>query len=347
MTRQSRSGSAGASQHPAVLVTGATGFVGAALLRRLIAAGYQVRTLVRSTAQARMLASWGAQPVIGSIDDFAAVRSAIGGVAVAYHLAGRLLSTGVPEEEYRRTNVVGTELVIRAAREQGCLERLVYCSTTGVLGPTGKVPLSEDAPLAPSNIYEATKAEAEELVRRAMGGSLRAVIARPGLVYGPGDLHLLGLYRAVVKHQFRPIGSQPVWLHPIYIDDLVSALLICGELPQAVGECFHLAGVNSVTLESLAATIATAAGTRLPRGRIPLPAAAAVAAVSDRLPAPMRRASPLSRSRLAFLTHSRVYRVEKAAQVLNFSAATKLDVGISRTVQWYRSQGLLSGAGLS
>jgi nucleoside-diphosphate-sugar epimerase len=132
-----------------------------------------------------------------------------------------------------------------------------------------------------------------------------------------------------------------VWLHPIYIDDMTEALVRCGQHPRAAGECFHIAGTEPVTIAQLAATIATAVGVAPPRGIIPLPAARAVAAVGDALPARLRSAAPLTRSRLDFLTHSRVYNVAKAQQLLDFAAAIDLPTGIGCSVAWYRQHGYL------
>jgi dihydroflavonol-4-reductase len=190
-------------------------------------------------------------------------------------------------------------------------------------------------------VYEATKAEAELAVRAASRDWLEAVIARPGLVYGPGDLHLLGFFRSVVRRRFRPIGRPTVWLHPIYVDDMVEGLIHCGERGAAAGECFHLAGRDPVPLADLARAIAMAGGTSVPAGHIPLPAARAVASACDRLPTSLRRSAPLTSSRLEFLTHSRVYDVTKARQVLGFEARTDLATGARLSMAWYRAQGLL------
>jgi nucleoside-diphosphate-sugar epimerase len=324
-----------------VLVTGANGFLGAALVRRLLAEGRTVRMLVRSRERATPLTSLGAEAAIGNITDPGAVRDALDGVAVVYHLAGRLLKPDVPAEEYRATHVEGTRVLVAACHERPTLERLVHCSTTGVLGVTGRRPADEDAPFRPTNIYEATKAQAEIAVREAMEGGLRAVIVRPGLVYGPGDLHLLGFFRSVLRRQFRSIGRRAVWLHPIYIDDLVEAMVMAGTLPSALGECFHLAGRSPVTLAELAAEIARAQGTAVPTGFIPLPAARTLAVVGDMLPPRLRRAAPLTSTRLDFLTHSRVYDVSKAERRLRFKAMTDLATGIARSVAWYRDHGYL------
>jgi dihydroflavonol-4-reductase len=320
-----------------VLVTGATGFLGTSLVERLLSDGVRVRVLSRSRSRANA----GADVVVGEITDAAALDAAVEGVQVVYHLAGRLLEPGVPATEYQRTHVEGTKLLLDRCRSSPTLDRFVHCSTTGVLGATGERPADETAPIRPTNIYEATKAEAELAVRDAALDGFPAVIARPGLVYGPGDMHLLGFFRSVLRRQFRPIGRRPVWLHPIYIDDMVEGLVRCGEQGAAVGECFHLAGRGPVRLADLASAIAMAGGTSVPAGHIPLPAAQAVAALGDHLPARVRASAPLTRNRLEFLTHSRVYDVTKARRVLGFDARTDLPTGTERSMSWYRSEGYL------
>lgn len=319
-----------------VLVTGATGFLGTGLVRRLLRDGVQVRVLARSHEKAKALTDQGAEVVIGDITEEGALDTALDGVGVVYHLAGRLLVPGVPPDVYRKTHVEGTRLLLAACRRQPGLERFVHCSTTGVLGITGAQPADETAPFRPTNTYEATKAEGEQAVRDTWQSGFPAIIVRPGLVYGPGDLHLLGFFRSVLRRQFRPIGRHQVWLHPIYIDDMTEALVRCGSNPAAIRECFHIAGQEAVSLEGLASTIARAGGTNLPSGHIPMAAARAVAMVGDWLPPNLRRSVPLTSNRLDFLTHSRVYSVAKAKRLLDFAASTDLATGIARTLDWYR-----------
>lgn len=329
------------------LVTGGTGFLGASLTRRLLSDGAGVRVLARSRAKAQPLADLGAEVVTGDITDRACVRDAVDGVQVVYHLAGPLLVPGVPASEYHRTHVTGTELLLECCEQAPSLERFVHCSTTGVLGVTGNAPAGEDAPFRPTNVYEQAKADAETAVRSRWRQGFPAVVARPGLVYGPGDIHLVSFFQAIFRHRFRPIGRRDAWLHPIYIDDMTEALVRCGQRSAAIGECFHLAGREPVAIRELAHVIARAEGTRLPSGHIPFFAARAVAGVGDLLPAGLKQHAPLTRSRLEFLTHSRVYDVIKADRLLGFAAATDLSTGVTRTVEWYRQRGYLPPAAAS
>ena len=196
-------------------------------------------------------------------------------------------------------------------------------------------------PLRPTNVYEATKAEAELAVRDAWRDGFPAVIARPGFVYGPGDLHLLGFFRSILRRQFRPIGRREIWLHPIYIDDLTDGLILCGRAPRRASASAFIWPVSGLwrspswRRQSREPEAPAAAGTH------PTPAARAVAMVGDLLPDRVRQVAPLTRNRLDFLTHERVYDVSKARRVLEFSATTDLPTGAARSVAWYRHQGHL------
>jgi nucleoside-diphosphate-sugar epimerase len=303
--------------------------------------GVRVRALVRTPVSATGLARQGVEPIVGDVNDEDALAAAVDEVAVVFHLAGKLLQPGEPPDQYRKTHVWGTKRLVDCCRGQASLERFVHCSTTGVLGSTGDQPADESAPLRPTNVYEETKAEAELEVSAACEDGFPAVIARPGLVYGPGDLHLAKFFRTVLRRRFRPIGRQTTWLHPIYISDMTEAFLRCGVWPGVVGECFNLAGPEPVSLEQLASAIAEAGGTTLPPGRIPMAAARSLAALGDAMPNRLRRAAPLTSNRLDFLTHSRVYCVAKAERRLHFVARTGLLSGVSQSIAWYRQHGYL------
>lgn len=322
------------------LVTGATGFLGVNLCERLVETGIATTALVRSSAKAQALQTLGVRLMEGDITDAEAVGRAMDGVDVVFHLAGKLFIPGVPDDEYQRIHVEGTRIAVAQARQRH-IRRFVHCSTTGVFGTTGDHPADETAPFAPTNTYERTKLAGERLIWDAMQEGLEAVIIRPGLVYGPGDLHLLGFFHSIQRGLFRPIGRAPVWLHPIYIDDMSEGMLRAATAPQAAGEAFNLAGSAPATLLELSREIATALNVRQPRGWIPLPVARTAARLGDALPDALQSRAPLTSSRLDFLTHSRMYDVSKAHRLLDFSAETPLSLGIGKAAAWYRAKHLL------
>lgn len=324
------------------LVTGATGFLGSALTTELLRRGEQVRVLARDERRARELFGEAIEIIPGEITDATSVGRAVGDVEVVYHLAGRLYHPSLSPEIYRRTHVEGTRVLLACCRGQQQLRRVVYCSTTGVYGITGSTPAGEDAPCAPTNPYERTKLEGDQLALEAYErDGLPVCIARPGLVYGPGDLHLLGLFAALKRGLFRVIAGGAAMLHPIYIDDLVAALLLCAEHPRAAGRCYNLAGERPVTIRELAAGIARPLDRRLPAGSIPLWLANLVADLFALLPGLRGENAPLTRSRVAFLTHSRIYDTRRARTELGFQPSVGLDEGLRRTVFWYQKHGYL------
>src|SRR5262249_35830222 len=153
---------------------GGTGFLGTALARRLLADDARVRVLARSAARAGELAALGAEITIGDIADQAAVRAAADGIRTVYHLAGPLLIPCTPAAGYYRAHVLGTETVLDCCARTPTFERLVHCSTTGVLGVTGEHPAAEDDPFRPVTHYERAKAAAEMEVRRRIEGGFPA-----------------------------------------------------------------------------------------------------------------------------------------------------------------------------
>jgi nucleoside-diphosphate-sugar epimerase len=325
-----------------ILITGATGFLGGALTSKLLGQGASVRILARDERMARMRFGEMVEIVSGEITDPAQVRAAVAGVEVIYHLAGRLYHPSVPAELYYRTHVEGTRVLLEACRGQSALRRVVHCSTTGVYGVTGKTPASEETAFRPTNPYEASKLAGEQLaLHMHTEQGLPVCVARPGLVYGPGDLHLLALFSAIKRGLFRVIAGGEALLHPIYIDDLSEALLLCAERAEANGRCYNLAGERAVSICELARGIAQALERKLPDSTIPLWLAYLAADTFKLIPGLRGERAPLTRSRIAFLTHSRVYTISRARAELNFQPAIALDEGLRLTVAWYRKQGYL------
>ena len=327
-----------------VLVTGGTGFIGQHLVHALLKRGTSVRVLVRSVGQdtARALAKRGAELVVGDVRDAQTLQAALQNVAGVFHLAGRLLVPGVPDAEYEQIHVTGTRNLLKACIDAEQLQVIVHCSTTGVLGPTGTTKATEDAPYNPSTVYERTKTAGEQIANEiAQRYGLPMRIARPALVYGPGDLHLLGWFRAIQRGYYRIVGRGDNVLHPIYIDDLVDGLLRCAAVPTTSGRVYHLVGEQPLSIKDLAQSIARAVGRPLPRMHLPLSLALSAARVLEALPGIPPARLPLTRGRVAFMTQSRAYCGERAQRELQFAPQTKLEVGLRRTVAWYRSEGLL------
>lgn len=325
-----------------ILVTGATGFLGSALVTELVKQDQPVRVLVRDEQKARQQFGEAVSIVRGEITDAAQVRQAVEGASIIYHFVGRLYHPSVPAELYRETHVEGTRIILDACKGQKQLTRFVHCSTTGVHGETGKTPAAEDAPFAPTNPYEATKLEGELLALKAhKEQGLPVSVVRPGLVYGPGDLHLLGFFSSIKKGLFRVIDNGAAMLHPIYIDDMNDAFLLAAEKPEAIGHSYNIAGARAVSIRDLATAIAHSMGKELPSGNIPLWLANLASDIFSVIPGFQGEKAPLTRSRVKFLTNSRVYSIERAKRDLGFAPKVELEEGMRRTALWYQKHGYL------
>jgi len=323
-----------------VLVTGGAGFIGRALVTALLAEGRRVRVLVRRADAAASLAALGAESMVGDLLDPAAIERAAAGATSVFHLAGRLYAPAVPAQEYQRLHVDATVALLEACAGNR-LESFVLCSTTGIHGPTGPAPAREDDPGHPRNAYETTKADAERAaIVVASRAALPLIIARPGLVYGPGDRHLLGWFRSIRAGYYRVIGDGENKLHPIFIDDTVRALRLCAAARQAAGRAYHLVGSRAVTMRELSDAIGAAVGRAVPRTHLPPWLAYAAGAALEMLPVP-RRVLPLTRSRVRFMLQNREYDGTRARDELGFIPSVNLAVGLSRAVAWYEDQRLL------
>jgi nucleoside-diphosphate-sugar epimerase len=318
------------------VVTGATGFLGGSLVIELAKRRQPVRILARDEKKARRQLGDAVTIVQGDITDVARIQQAVDGATTIYHLAGRLYHPSIPAELYRQAHVEGTRILLKACQEQTQLQRIVHVSTTGVFGVTGETPAAEDAPFAPTNPYEAAKLEGELLALKAyQEQGLPVTVVRPGLVYGPGDLHLLGFFVAIKKGLFRVIDGGRAFLHPVYIDDLLAALLLCAGCPQAPGRSYNIAGERPITVRELATAIAHALDRELPRGSIPLRLANLASDIFAVMPGMKGERAPLTRSRVKFLTHSRIYDVSRAKSELGYAPKVELEEGMKLTAAWY------------
>jgi nucleoside-diphosphate-sugar epimerase len=322
-----------------VLITGATGFVGGALARALAGGGAEIWALARPDADHQRLAGLDVHWLSGDVTEPASLQGIGRGMDWVVHAAGMLGQASTPESVYQRLHVEGTHHVLQEALTAG-VERVLYVSSPGVLGPITGPPATEDAPLAPSNAYERSKAAAERKVQDLFGQGLPVVIARPEFIYGPGDTHVLGLFRAVQRGLFFYIGRGRHTCHPTFIDDAVRGMLLCLAKGRP-GEIYHIAGLQAITFRQLGEAMAGALGVRRPWLALPRPLAWLGAAGLESVGRLTGRTVPLSRTGVAFFSEDRRFSWHKAQAELGYHPAVDLAEGMALTVAWYRKEGLL------
>ncbi|MHC4859598.1 MAG: NAD-dependent epimerase/dehydratase family protein [Planctomycetota bacterium] len=331
---------AGAEQPDPVLVTGATGFTGGALARKLRESGVPVRALVRPGSETEKLNALGVDLVEGDLTDLDSVAGAMTGCRRVYHVAATFRTAGHPDSYYHDVNVRGTEHVLESARKQG-VERTVHLSTVGVHGHVSRIPSDETAPYNPGDIYQVTKLEGEQRAQDAIRRGQPVSIVRPAGIYGPGDLRFLKLFKTVHKRTFLMFGSGEVPYHFTYIDDLVLGILLCGEHPAALGEIFIIGGDEYVSLNDLVRMVADAVGVRPRRGHLPLWPLLLAARLCEGVCKPFGIDPPLHMRRCEFFIKARAFTNAKARDLLGYRPQVPLEEGIRKTAEWYFEEGLL------
>jgi nucleoside-diphosphate-sugar epimerase len=230
-------------------VTGGSGFVGAPLIRRLVAQGVSVVALARSDAAAAAVKKEG--PVIcrGDLLDAQAITEGMQGCDTVFHVAGHL-SDWDAYEVFHKSNVVGTRTMLAAAKATGVSTFVAVGASAVVMGrPMSMKNISEDLPLqAPSWApYIKTKAEADRLVRQANTSELRTVVIRPSLIWGEGMPTLDEVVAAANNRQFALPDAGRQVVSTSHVDNVVECLLLAAEKGRG-GEAYYLTDGEDSTL---------------------------------------------------------------------------------------------------
>jgi nucleoside-diphosphate-sugar epimerase len=322
-----------------VLVTGASGFTGSHLCRRLVADGHTVRVLVRPNSDLTPLQNADVDIVRGDLAD-TLPADLCDNIDVVHHVAAAF-RTEASTQYFHDVNVGGTEQLLELACRAG-VQRFVHCSTVGVLGNIEQPPADETTPYNPGDDYQASKMVGEQLALdfgRKRGLALSVV--RPGGIYGPGDTRFLKVYRAINRGMFWLIGDGNVLYTFIHVDDLVDGFMLAARDPRAVDEIFILTGKEVVTIKDWIGVVAAALGKTEPKRQIPLWPMMTAARLTKAVCDPLGIAPPLYPRRLDFFTKDRAFDVSKAENVLGFRPKIDLEAGVKQTADWYRANSYL------
>jgi dihydroflavonol-4-reductase len=324
------------------LVTGATGFTGSRLTRALVSEGRQVRVIARSATRAQEILPKGVEIIEGDIADPGVIDRAVSDVHTVYHLAAVYREAKHPDWRYREVNVDGSRRLLDGA-VSARVRRYVHCSTVGVHGHIADPPADEQTAYCPSDVYQATKCEAEQLAL-SYRDRIPLAVARPTAIYGPGDTRLLKLFRMIARRRFPLLGGGENYYHMVHVDDLVRGLRLLGTHPRAVGEIFILGGERYLKLSELAAMIARAAGVPAPWLRLPARPFQLAGSLVEKLCVPFGIEPPIHRRRIDFYTKSRAFTIEKAKRVLGYRPQVELEDGIRDTLELYVANGFIEPA---
>jgi nucleoside-diphosphate-sugar epimerase len=322
------------------LVTGANGFVGSHLVELLLERGHRVRCLVRRTSNLRWLDTDRVELTYGEVREPGSLEAALRDVRYVFHVAG--ITRARRLEDFQRVNVDGTRHLAEAcARHAGSLERLVYCSSLAAGGPAGSPePIDERDPPAPLSTYGRTKYEGEVALRE-VGAALPHVVVRPPVIYGPRDVALLSLFRAVRRGLIPTVGHGERLLSMIHVRDVARALLLAAEKGKPAG-VYYVSDGEIHRWTEIGKKVAETLGRRarvvtLPRSV--LWGAAVLFETLDRLGGP---AGPVDREKVRrMLPRVWICSDERARRELGYATSRPLGQGLHETAAWYRAQGWL------
>ncbi|MGA0332935.1 MAG: NAD-dependent epimerase/dehydratase family protein [Kiritimatiellia bacterium] len=325
-----------------ILVTGGTGFTGKALVKRLLDDGHQVVALdYKEGLKTQELREWGAEVLIGSVTDRAIVDQAMQGAEVVQHLAAAFREMNVPESHYDEVNIQGTRNVLEAAeREQ--VKKFIYCSTCGVHGNIDHPPGDENAPIQPADYYQRTKYEAEPVVLEFVQKGMKATILRPAAIYGPGDPERFQMiFKRVNKGKFPMFGNGKTTYHPLYIDNLVDALVLAMDPEKGNGEAYLIADEEYVEIEDLVKRAARALGVEVKIPHYPVLPVVIAGHLCEKICKPFGIVPPIFPRRVDWYRQNRAFKIDKAKRDLGYVPGVDLDEGLRRTAAWYKAENLI------
>lgn len=326
------------------LVTGATGFTGSHLTKKLLIDGHDVSALVRKDSDSSFLQSLGVKLFYGDITDRQSVFNAVQGADWVFHIAAAYRQANLTDKEFWDVNFEGTKNILDTCVKNR-VKRLIHCSTIGLVSSVKNPPADETTPVCPGDVYQESKCAAEfEVLKYVKEKKLPAVVIRPCAIYGPGDLRLLKMFKMISKKRFFFFGNGKVYFHMVYIDDLVDAFLLAAKKDGAVGEVFIIGSENFITLKELAEIIAAEFGVPPPKIHLPYKPFETLSALTEWLykKLKIKKAPPIYRRRVAFFKKSRAFSIDKAKRILGFKPKVDIKTGVHLTAQWYIENGYIN-----
>lgn len=328
-----------------MLVTGATGFVGSAVLRELLAQGRQVRVLVRPSSDRSNLHGLEVEMAEGDLRDPLSLSRAVADCEAVFHVAADYRLWAREPDELYQSNVTGTLNLLAAAVDAG-VERIVYTSSVAVLGivPGGYASTEETAVNLDAMIghYKRSKFIAEDQVRRRIASDAwPVVIVNPSTPIGPRDVRPTPTGRLVLDSA---CGRIPAFvdtgLNVVHVDDVAAGHLLALE-HGTVGERYILGG-QDLTLEAILAQVAMLCGRAAPRIRLPHLAVMPIAMASELWCLLRGTGEPLATVDGVRMARKKMYfNSSKAQQQLGFHARPAAQA-IEDAVNWFREQGRIS-----
>ena len=325
-----------------ILVTGSTGYLGSNLTRRLVKDGYEVRAFARKDSpNLKNLDGLDVEIAYGDLTDEDSVKDAVKNINVVFHIGAVYREAKVKDQYYFDVNAEGTRRMLEASLVSK-VERFIHCSTIGVLGGPKVLPANEDSPYNPGDPYQRSKAEGEKTALEFhKKHNFPVTVIRPGAIYGPGDFRMLKMFKMIAKRRFVMLGSGNVYLHQVYIDDLVDGFLLGWKKKNSIGNVYIIEGPDYVTLNELAVIIAAEFDVPPPKLHLPVKPFQILGTITEKIFIPLGLEPPIYRRRVDFFTKSRAFDISKARKELGYDPKFDIRRGVHETANWYKENGYI------
>ena len=326
-----------------VLVTGAGGFVGSAVARQALAAGFAVRAMVRDPARATNLRALDVELVTADLRDRAAVERSVAGCRHVFHVAADYRLWAPDPDEIIRANVDGTRNVMEAAQAAG-VERVVYTSSVATLRlKDDGAPADESVALRPEQAigaYKRSKVMAEALVLDLVRDrGLQAVIVNPSTPIGPRDLRPTPTGRIIVEAALgRMPGYVDTGLNLVHVDDVAAGHLAA--LARGVAGERYILGGQDVELGTMLADIARLVGRKPPTMRVPRRLLYPLAYAAEAVAKVTRREPFLTVDGLHLARYHMFFTSGRAERELGYAARPYIEA-LRDAIDWFRAAGQL------
>ncbi len=321
------------------LITGATGFIGPHLVRKLISQGHFCRCLVRDPKQFQIGESANVEVFPGDITRPETLKEIADHMDCVLHLAtlGHMSNFSVPPHLFEAVNVTGTMNIMNAAIAAG-VKRIVHCSSVAAMGICKDNPATEESECFPHHPYGRSKLKAEEVVRSMVKSShIPACIIRFSMVYGPGDWRdMLKLTRLAKKGLFPKIGCRPKLTPLIHVDDAVQGILLASTEGKQ-GETYLITNSRSEPFDDIRKILQEALGVRRLPLYVPEWVALPMASVIEKSFSMVGKTPPVARKNIESTIADRVFSIEKARRELGFNPTVDPETGLKETVHWYKA----------
>lgn len=323
----------------AVLVTGARGFLGSALVNELLESGYDVRALVRDPASSSYLKA--IEIVVGDIRDPQCARKASVGCDTIVHLAGQahaLDDDHVSDQDYQSVNVDGTKHLLDGAVAGG-VQRFIFASSVKVFGETTSGCVDEKEPPAPQSPYARSKWMAEQLVASySKGGRLATLTLRLPLVYGPTQKgNLYRMIAAIDRGRFPPLPRVQAVRSMLHVKNFVLAVRAVLQSPGFLKPMYVVTDTKPYAITEVYDLLRKGLDRQPPFSRVPLWALSLGGRCGDILQSLLRKPVPLSSTTLEKLMGQAWYSPEALIREVGYQPRYTFEAAVPELIQHYRS----------